>query len=57
MDTNIIIRLYEENKMFNGKKLKFFKDPSELKKHKYIKMMPQDEAIIFVTLPHKTGQD
>lgn len=47
MDANIIFELYENNKMFNGKKIKFYKDAKEIKKHKYNEMMLQSENILF----------
>ena len=47
MDSSKIIELYENNKMFEGEKIKYFKDPQEVKRRKYKNMMPKDEKIIF----------
>ena len=47
MDINIIVQFYENNKMFEGKKIKFFKDPKETNRRKYKLVMPSDEEIVF----------
>ena len=47
MNANQIYQLYEQHKLYKGKKLKKFKDANEIKKHEYSDLLGQDEQIIF----------
>ena len=47
MNSSVIAQVYEQNKMCDGKKIKFFKDAKEIKTNKFTGIMPPEEQVIF----------